>query len=106
MTAVVPREVTQARLDRRSAVAATFLASSTFTVADMPGVESVTIYGVQVPGAEGRADMTTTFKLRKLDLQRQGIDPAQCHDPLFVRDDTRGRYVPLTAKEVTRVLAS
>ena len=52
------------------------------------------------------ADITTTFKLRKLDLQRHGIDPARCHDPLFVRDDTKGRYVPLTAKQVTRVLAT
>jgi fatty-acyl-CoA synthase len=84
---------------------------------DLPGVESVTVYGVQVPGAEGRAgmaavvmeagcefdpwvlrpvrlerlpryaaplfvrvaaqaDMTTTFKLRKVELQRQGFDPA------------------------------
>jgi fatty-acyl-CoA synthase len=106
--------------------------------ADMPGVESVTIYGVKVQGAEGRAgmaavvmqagqsfdpvafyrrgaerlpryaaplfvrvapaaDLTTTFKLRKVDLQRQGIDPALCRDPLFERDDTAGRYVPMVA---------
>lgn len=115
--------------------------------ADMPGVESVTIYGVEVPGAEGRAgmaavvmrvgqifdpvafyqrgarrlpryaapwfvrvapaaDLTTTFKLRKVDLQRQGIDPEKCHDPLFVRDDTAGSYVPLTEMEVARVLSN
>ncbi|MCC6779856.1 MAG: long-chain-acyl-CoA synthetase [Hyphomicrobiales bacterium] len=115
--------------------------------ADMPGVESVTIYGVQVPGAEGRAgmaavvmqagrafdpvafyqrgaerlpryaaplfirvapaaDMTTTFKLRKIDLQRQGIDPAQCRDPLFVRDDAAGSYVPLTTEAAARALAT
>ena len=90
---------------------------------DLSGVESVTIYGVQVPGAEGRAgmaavvmesgclfdpvaffrhaaerlpryaaplfvrvapvaDMTTTFKLRKVDLQREGFDSAQVADPL------------------------
>lgn len=115
--------------------------------ADMPGVESVTVYGVQVPGAEGRAgmaavvmqagvpfdpvafhrrgaehlpryaaplfvrvapaaDMTTTFKLRKVELQRQGFDPALCGDPLFVRDDAAGRYVPLTREAVARALAN
>ena len=114
---------------------------------DLPGVESVTVYGVQVPGTEGRAgmaavvmepgwvfdpvafyeraaerlpryaaplfvrvppvaDMTTTFKLRKVDLQRQGYDPAQFGDPLFVRDDDAGRYVPLTAAAVARALAA
>ncbi|MBV6418627.1 MAG: Crotonobetaine/carnitine--CoA ligase [Steroidobacteraceae bacterium] len=115
--------------------------------ADMRGVESVTVYGVQVPGAEGRAgmaavvmqaghtfdptafyeraatslpryaaplfvrvapvaDMTSTFKLRKVDLQRQGIDPALCPDPLHVRDDAAGTYVPLTEESVARALAS
>jgi fatty-acyl-CoA synthase len=52
------------------------------------------------------ADMTTTFKLRKVDLQRQGFDPALVPDPLFVRDDAAGRYVPLTPAAVARALAS
>lgn len=114
---------------------------------DLPGVEAVTIYGVQVPGTEGRAgmaavvmepgrefdpvafyeraaerlpryaaplfvrvppaaDMTTTFKLRKVDLQRQGYDAERISDPLFVRDDGAGRYVPLTPEAVARALAS
>ncbi len=42
------------------------------------------------------ADMTTTFKLRKVDLQRQGYDPTLCHDPLYVRDDRAGTYRPYT----------
>ena len=111
------------------------------------GVESVTVYGVQVPGTEGRAgmaavvmqtgrafdpqtfyaraaarlpryampifvrvpaaaDMTTTYKLRKVDLQRQGFDAAQVGDPLFVRDDAARRYVPLTPEAVQRALAA
>jgi fatty-acyl-CoA synthase len=115
--------------------------------ADLAGVEAVTVYGVQVPGAEGRAgmaavvmeqgrdfdpvafyrraaerlpryaaplfvrvapeaDMTTTYKLRKVDLQRQGYDPAVVSDPLFVRDDKAGRYVPLTPEAVARALAT
>jgi fatty-acyl-CoA synthase len=97
----------------------------------------VNVYGVRVPGNEGRAGMvaltyanpadfdprafhefavarlagyavpvfvrvsaeaelTTTFKLRKIELQRAGYDPARARDALFVRDARRGRYVPLT----------
>ena len=42
------------------------------------------------------ADLTTTFKLRKIDLQRAGYDPRRTPDPLFVRDARAGSYVPLT----------
>lgn len=40
------------------------------------------------------ADMTTTFKLRKVDLQREGYDPQAFDDPLYVRDDKSGTYQP------------
>ncbi|WP_068636475.1 long-chain-acyl-CoA synthetase [Thauera butanivorans] len=40
------------------------------------------------------ADLTTTFKLRKVDLQRQGYDPTAFDDPLYVRDDKAGTYQP------------
>jgi len=104
---------------------------------DFPGLEVANVFGVQVPGAEGRAgmaalvmsdreafdgkaffelaaerlpgyaapvfvrlvgqaDMTSTFKLKKVDLQREGYDRAVVRDPLFVRDETAGAYVPLT----------
>jgi fatty-acyl-CoA synthase len=104
-------------------------------LADYPGLEILTIYGVTVPGHEGRAgmaavvmqegrnfdpksfyelatkrlptyavplfvrlspaaDMTSTFKLRRVDLQRQGYDPANFPDPLYVRHDGSGCYVP------------
>ena len=100
-----------------------------------PGVEVANVYGVRVPGMEGRAgmvtlvmqpgfafdpdafhayalehlpryaapvfvriapeaEMTTTFKLRKVDLQRQGYG-ADVTDPMFVRDDARKAFVPL-----------
>ncbi|OHT19320.1 long-chain-acyl-CoA synthetase [Edaphosphingomonas haloaromaticamans] len=110
-----------------------------------PGPEIVNIYGVAVPGTEGRAgmaaltyadpsafdgeafhrfatsrlapyavplfvrltraaDMTSTFKLRKIDLQREGYDPANVGgDPLFVVDPAAGRYVPLTAEALDRL---
>ena len=113
---------------------------STLEVADVlgdfPGLESITVYGVKVPGAEGRAgmaalvlepgtvfepakfwtlatsrlpryaaplylrlaptaDMTGNYKLRKVDLQREGYDTELVTDPLYVRDDKRQTYLPL-----------
>lgn len=40
-------------------------------------------------------DMTSTLKMRKVDFQRQGYDPAAMDDPLYVIDDAAGAYVPL-----------
>jgi len=97
----------------------------------------VAVYGVQVPGADGRAgmaalllspearfdgealyrlteerlpryaapvfvrlirdmDLTGTFKLRKVTLQAEGFDLERVTDPIHVRDDDAGSYVPLT----------
>lgn len=109
------------------------------------GPSVVNVYGVAVPGTEGRAgmvaltypdgatfdpdafyayasghlasyavpvfvrlsgtaDMTTTFKLRKVDLQREGYDPALTRgDPLFVADPASRRYVPVTADALARL---
>jgi fatty-acyl-CoA synthase len=47
------------------------------------------------------ADLTTTYKLRKVDLQRQGYDPRAFDDPLFVRDEKAGTYRPYS-EEVLR----
>jgi fatty-acyl-CoA synthase len=101
-----------------------------------PGLELVNVYGVQVPGQDGRAGMaallfapgatldgarfwrhvdqtlpryaaplfvrllpemevTGTFKLRKVNLQEEGFDPARTRDALFFRDDEAQAYVPL-----------
>lgn len=38
------------------------------------------------------ADMTSTFKLRKVDLQKQGYDPTLCNEPIYVRNDKQGTY--------------
>ncbi|WP_367065502.1 long-chain-acyl-CoA synthetase [Oryzisolibacter sp. LB2S] len=56
---------------------------------------------VRLPAA---ADMTGNYKLRKVDLQREGFDTAIVKDPLFVRDDASQTYVPLTAEAVARAL--
>ncbi|MBN8440974.1 MAG: long-chain-acyl-CoA synthetase [Thauera sp.] len=112
-------------------------------LADYPGLELINIYGVQVPGHEGRAgmaaivmqpghsfdpkalyaltearlpryaaprfvrvssaaDLTTTFKLRKVDLQRQGYDDKAFDDPLYVRDEAGATYVPFSAAALER----
>lgn len=106
---------------------------------DFPGLEVINVYGVKVPGHEGRAgmaavlmqpgqafdpqaffaltamrvpryaapvfvrvcasaDMTSTFKLRKIDLQRQGYDPSRFNDPLYIRDEASGSYRPYSTE--------
>lgn len=109
------------------------------------GPELVNVYGVEIPGAEGRAGMvaltygqlaqfdpaafhayarerlphyavpvfvrvstaseiTTTFKLRKIDLQREGYDPAAVGtDALYVLDQEQETYVPLTDASLRRL---
>lgn len=109
------------------------------------GPEMVNVYGVHVPGAEGRAgmaaltyadpahfdpaafyqhcegelapyavpvfvrigvtaDLTATFKLRKVDLQRQGYDPAAVGtDRLYIADPAGQTYVPLTPDTLARL---
>lgn len=106
---------------------------------DFDGLELINIYGVRVPGHEGRAgmasllmqpgcefnpqrfyqfvserlphyarpvfvrvsekaDMTSTFKHRKIDLQKEGYDPARFEDPLYVKDDSRETYTTFSAE--------
>ncbi|QEE23404.1 long-chain-acyl-CoA synthetase [Rhodanobacter glycinis] len=120
-------------------------AEVTDQLGDFPGMETLTVYGVQVPGHEGRAgmaavvmqpdhafdpaafwalgmqrlpryaaplfvrvaaaaDMTGNYKLRKVDLQREGYDATQITDPLYLRDDAAGTYVALTPEALRRVL--
>ncbi len=50
-------------------------------------------------------ELTGTFKLRKVDLQRQAYDPGAVSDPLFYRDDTSGSYRPVTPEALGRIQA-
>jgi fatty-acyl-CoA synthase len=100
-----------------------------------PGVKEANIYGVEVPGGEGKAGMaalvttqgfdlgglaayvdknlpffarpiflrfqqqietTSTFKQRKIELQREGFDPSLITDPVYVHEANAGLYVRLT----------
>ena len=53
------------------------------------------------PGTE----LTASFKLRKVELRREGYDPARVREPLFVLDETAGRYVPLRSDTAAATLA-
>ncbi|MCB9595461.1 MAG: long-chain-acyl-CoA synthetase [Sandaracinaceae bacterium] len=48
---------------------------------------------------------TGTFKHRKVDLVREGFDPSTIAEPLFVRDDAAGTYVPLTPEVHAAILS-
>jgi fatty-acyl-CoA synthase len=98
------------------------------------GVHEANVYGVSIPGREGRAGMaalaadgnldlaglrahlikrlpeyarplflrirheieaTGTFKQKKVDLVREGFDPAAIADPLFFNDSASQSFLPL-----------
>ncbi|CAG0886912.1 unnamed protein product [Darwinula stevensoni] len=105
-------------------------------ISNIIGLADSVVYGVQVPGVEGRAgmcaihdpeggvdlsglvggmkkslapyarplfirlvkqlDATGTYKLKKLDLQKEGFDPNKVSDPLFFLDPSKNEYVPIT----------
>lgn len=112
-----------------------------------PGVAVANVYGIAIPGHDGRAGMaalalqngfdphsfdgkafyahclaklphyavpvfvrlqneaslTGTFKLRKVELQREGFDLTRVKDPLYVRDDHLQTFVHLTPDRVARL---
>ncbi|MFD1704529.1 long-chain-acyl-CoA synthetase [Methylopila henanensis] len=109
------------------------------TISVFPGVEEVTVYGVDLPGYDGRAGMalivpaagdsldleglyahlaqnlpayarpvflrigigleiTGTFKQRKVELVKDGANPAIVPDPLYLAHPVERRYVPLDAE--------
>jgi fatty-acyl-CoA synthase len=50
-------------------------------------------------------DVTSTFKQRKIDLVKQGFDPAAVDDPLYFDHPERGAYVPLDERLHDDILA-
>lgn len=111
-----------------------------------PGIHMINVFGVQVPGAEGRAGMavllmedqakfdpvtfyrhtqehlpvyarpafvrlvkdmylTSTFKLRKVELHKAGFDPNAAEGPVYYRDEAKGAYLPLTQEVYERIKA-
>ncbi|XP_063722029.1 long-chain fatty acid transport protein 1-like isoform X2 [Symsagittifera roscoffensis] len=47
--------------------------------------------------SSAHAHSTGTFKLKKFDLQREGYNPSQVNDPLFLIDNQNKTYAPLDA---------
>jgi len=50
-------------------------------------------------------EITGTFKLRKVELQKEGFDPARVTDPLWFCDSPSKRYVPLDAAILSKIQA-
>ncbi|CAK1603335.1 unnamed protein product [Parnassius mnemosyne] len=49
-------------------------------------------------------DMTGTFKMKKIDLQKEGFDPSLVkNDRLYYLDLKQGRYLPLGAEEYEKI---
>ncbi len=108
----------------------------------VPGIREANVYGVTVPGLDGRAGMaslvvdgdfnldalpgrlhmlpsyarpiflrlsprievTGTFKQRKVDLVREGMDPSAIADPLYFRDPASGKYERLMPERYADVV--
>ena len=107
-----------------------------------PGVAEVNVYGVPLPGKDGRAGMaalvtggaldlaalrahlvqslpdyarplflrirgaievTATFKQKKMDLVKQGFDPAATGDTIYFNDHDSGAFVPVDAALYARI---
>ncbi len=110
----------------------------------VPGVKEANVYGVAIPGMDGRAGMaalvtgsgfdiaalagalagnlpgyarpvfvrlqpameiTGTFKQRKVELVKEGFDPAAIHEPLYWLDHASGVYEPLTVDVYAAIIA-
>lgn len=108
------------------------------------GVRDANVYGVAVPGHDGRAGMaalvaeegldldalarhiaaqlpayarplflrlqkqptvTMTFKRKKIELVKEGFDPASVADPLYFNDPETGRFTPLDKALHARICA-
>lgn len=113
-------------------------------IAKYPGVELANVYGVEVPGTDGRAGMvamtvnsdfdmgglashcranlpayavplflriqpeaetTGTFKLRKVELVKEGFDPAQVEDPLWFLEPGGKGYVRMEDRHQDAIAA-
>ncbi|XP_066596387.1 long-chain fatty acid transport protein 4-like [Prorops nasuta] len=113
-------------------------------VSNVAGHRETTVYGVQVPGMEGKAgmaaivdpdsvldfkalaegldktlpsyarpiflrivkelEMTSTFKLKKINLQREGFDPNKIQDKVYFRSGNK-EYVELTPEIYQEIIS-
>ena len=52
---------------------------------------------------QGEAETTGTLKYRKVDLVKEGFDPMNTGDPLFVIDAERKTYTPIDVEMFRRI---
>ena len=52
-----------------------------------------------------QTDTTGTFKFRKVDLVKEGFDPAKISDRILFDHPTENRYVPLTPELYAAILS-
>ncbi|XP_028162675.1 long-chain fatty acid transport protein 4-like [Ostrinia nubilalis] len=50
-------------------------------------------------------DMTGTFKMRKVDLQKEGYDPNKVSDKLYYLDPKLDKYLPLGLEEYEKIIS-
>ena len=50
-------------------------------------------------------EITGTFKQRKVELVKEGFDPATVNDPLYWLDPATAQYEPLTARAYQAIIA-
>ncbi|XP_049872799.1 long-chain fatty acid transport protein 4-like [Pectinophora gossypiella] len=50
-------------------------------------------------------DMTGTFKLKKVDLQKEGFNPAVVKDKMYFLDAKQDKYVPLGNEEYEKIMS-
>ena len=90
--------------DGRAGMAAIVLeGSGEFDGAALHGIvrDSLPAYAAPVfVRVQPEPEVTGTFKLRKVDLKAEGFDTSKISDPLFVRDDAAGAYLPLTPERL------
>lgn len=48
---------------------------------------------------------TETFKQQKVRMAKEGFDPSALSDPLYILDQARGAYLPLTPARYSALLA-
>jgi len=118
-----------------------------YVIQGVPSVATCAVYGVRVPGREGRAGMvaiqvkdgmtfdpdvfaktmvddlfpaarprfvrlvdalpvTSTLKLIKHHLKQDGADPRTIEDPLYVYDENKEQYLPLTPENYEQAIAA
>lgn len=113
------------------------------TLTGVAGVREVNVYGVTVPGQDGRAgmaaltvddtfeleifgkhvtktlpayarplflrisqdmDLTGTFKLKKINLVKEGFDPANIDDPVYWSRDTGNSYISMDQSNYDEIM--